>query len=171
MSQEATSSRFEVTGSLGQEKQKKPGESVEELLASLRSVQDDIGQICEITSEETALVTAFFESLSKFMEPLASTMPVSTKALGAEGRSAAQATMDSTGHLMIRYENGRMELKNLREETNRDLMISVAKDVLPQFKQLTTLYRQKIEFRVRFLHSVTKELQRISNALSKARSS
>ena len=171
MSQEATSSRIEVTGSLEREEQKKPGESMEELLASLKSVQDDIGQICEITSEETALVTAFFESLSKFMEPLASTMPVSIVALGEEGRSAAQATMDANGHLMILYENERMELKNLREETNRDLMISVAKDVLPKFKQLTTLHRQKIEFRVRFLHSVTRELQRISNALSKVQSS
>jgi hypothetical protein len=171
MSQEATPSRIEVTASLEQEKQRKVGESMEQLLASLRSVQDDIGQICEMTSEETALVTAFFESLSKFMEPLAPTMPVSIVALGEESRNAVQANVDSNGHLMILYEDGRMELKNLREEANRDLMISVAKDVLPKFKQLTTLYRQKIEFRVRFLHSVTKELQRISNALSKARSS
>ncbi len=170
MSQEATPSRIEVTASLEQEKQKKVGESMEQLLASLRSVQDDIGQICEMTSEETVLVTAFFESLSKFMAPLAPTMSVSIVALGEGSKSAVQANVDSNGHLMILYENGRMELKNLREEANRDLMISVAKDVLPKFKQLTTLHRQKIEFRVRFLHSVTKELQRISNALSKARS-
>lgn len=171
MSQEATPSRIEVTASLEQEKQMKSGQSMEKLVDSLRTIQDDIGQICELTSEENTLVTAFFESLSKFMKPLAPTMPVSTMALGEESRNAIQANVDSNGHLMILYEDGKVELKNLREEANRDLMICVAKDMLPKFKQLTALHRQKIEFRVRFLSSVTKELQKISFALSKAESS
>ncbi|MCW4052233.1 MAG: hypothetical protein NWE78_03350 [Candidatus Bathyarchaeota archaeon] len=171
MSQEATPSRVEVTASLEQEKQMKLGQSMEKLVNSLRAIQDDIGQICELASEEKTLVTAFFESLSKFMKPLAPTMSVSRMALGGDGRNVVQANVDSDGHLMILYEDGRVELKNLREEANRDLMICVAKDMLPKFKQLTALHRQKIEFRVRFLSSVTKELQKISNSLSKTESS
>jgi hypothetical protein len=59
-----------------------------------------------------------------------------------------------------------MELKNLSEEANRDLMISVIEDVMPKFKQFTTAHRQKIEDRIKFLSAVTKELQKISKAFS-----
>lgn len=170
MSQEASPSQeivqFPVEGELKKTKQAKL--SLEELLDSLKSLQDDIGQICELTSEEKGLVAAFFKSLLKLMQPLAITIPVSTAALPEKMVNVAQANIDPTGHLMILYEDRRVELKNLSEETNRDLMINVIKDVLPKFKQLTSAHRQKIENRIKFLSSVTKELQKMSNAFSTA---
>ncbi|MDH5447694.1 MAG: hypothetical protein OEY24_02820 [Candidatus Bathyarchaeota archaeon] len=142
--------------------------SLQELIDSLKSLQDDIGQICELTSEEKGLVTAFFESLLKLMQPLATTMPVSPATLPKEMGNVIQANIDPTGHLIILYRDGRAELKNLSEEKNRDLMIRVIKDVMPKFKQLTSAHRQKIEDRIKFLSTVTKELQKISKALSTA---
>jgi hypothetical protein len=144
--------------------------SLQELLDSLKSLQDDIGQICELTSEEKGLVKAFFESLLKLMQPLAKTMPISPAALPEEIGTVVQANIDPTGHLMISYQDGRAELKNLSEDTNRDLMISVVKDVMPKFEQLTKAHREKIENRIKFLSSVTKELQKISKAFSTATS-
>ena len=149
-------------------KGKQPQASLQELLDSLKSLQDDIGQICELTSEEKGLVTAFFESLLKLMKPLATTMPVSTTVLPKEMGNIVQANIDPTGHLTILYGDGRAELKNLSEEKNRDLMIGVIKDVMPKFKQLTSAHRQKIEERIKFLSAVTKELQKISKAFSTA---
>ncbi len=142
--------------------------TIEELIDSLKSVQDDIGQICELTSEEEALVTEFFESLLKLIRPLATTIQVSTEALPDEMGDVARASIDPTGLLMVQYGDGRMILKNLLEEENRDLMTSVLEDTLPKLKQLFSTRRERIEGRMKFLSAITKEIQKMSRAFSKA---
>jgi hypothetical protein len=136
------------------------------LIGSLRSVQDDIGQIGELSSEEKTLVTQFFEALLKLMQPLAATMPISIEVLPAEMGDVVQANIDPTGHLIVLHRNGQVELENLNEEKNRDLMMIVVEDVMPKFKQLTSTQKRKIENRISFLSAVTMELQKISKALS-----
>jgi hypothetical protein len=140
--------------------------SIQELAAALKSMADDVGQISELASEEKLLVTEFFTSLLKLMQPLATSMPVSTAALPAEVGNIVQAHIDPTGHLALLNEDGHMELKNLAEERNRDLMILVIKDVMPKFKSLTSLQKSKIEKRIKFLSAVTNEIQKISGALT-----
>jgi hypothetical protein len=140
--------------------------SIQELAAALKSMADDVGQISELASEEKLLVTEFFTSLLKLMQPLATSMPVSTAALPAEVGNIVQAHIDPTGHLALLHEDGHMELKNLAEERNRDLMIMVIKDVMPKFKSLTSLQKSKIEKRIKFLSAVTNEIQKISGALT-----
>lgn len=151
-----------------QKRTKQAEASLKELLDSLRRMQGDIGQICELISEEKSFVAQLFESLSKLMQPLASTVPVSVAALPEGMGSAVQASVDPTGHLIISYRDGRVELEDLRKEANRDLMIRVIRDIMPKFKQLASAYRQKIEQRIKFLSLVTEELQKISEAFSTA---
>jgi hypothetical protein len=140
--------------------------SIQELAAALKSMADDVGQISELVSEEKLLVTEFFTSLLKLMQPLTTSMPVSTTALPAEAGNVVQAYIDPTGHLALLHEDGHMELKNLTEEGNRDLMIMVIKDVMPKFKSLTSMQKRKIEKRIKFLSAVTNEIQKISGALA-----
>jgi hypothetical protein len=140
--------------------------SIRELAAALKSMADDVGQISELASEEKLLVTEFFASLLKLMQPLTTAMPVSTSALPAEVGNVTQAYIDPTGHLALLHEDGHMELKNLTEEQNRDLMIMVIKDVMPKFKSLTSMQKRKIEKRIKFLSAVTNEIQKISSALT-----
>ena len=140
--------------------------SIQELAAALKSMADDVGQISELASEEKLLVAEFFTSLFKLMQPLTTSMPVSTTALPAEVGNVAKAYIDPTGHLALLYEDRHMELKNLTEERNRDLMILVIKDVMPKFKSLTSLQKRKIEKRIKFLSAVTNEIQKISGALA-----
>ena len=140
--------------------------SIQELAAALKSMADDVGQISELASEEKLLVTEFFTSLLKLMQPLTTSMPVSTSALPAEAGNIMKAYIDPTGHLALLHEDGHMELKNLTEERNRDLMIMVIKDVMPKFKSLTSMQKRKIEKRIKFLSAVTKEIQKISGALA-----
>jgi hypothetical protein len=153
------------------ERLEQPGENqapVQGLLDSLRSIQDDIGQICELASEEKNFVSAFFASFSDLMKPLTNTLPVSRKAFAKENGNIVHAHIDPVGHLIILYADGEVELKDLTEEANRDLMISVLEDVMPKFKQLTTAYRQRIENRIKFLSLVTRELQKIAKFFSAA---
>jgi hypothetical protein len=143
----------------------KPAASVQALVDSLKSAGDDIGEITELTSEEKLLVAEFFKSLLKLVQPLASSVPVNTTVLPDMG-AVIQAHIDPTGHLALLFEDGRLELKNLTDEANRDLMITVVEDVLPKFKNLTSAYKRKVENRIKFLSSVTKEMQKMSEAFS-----
>ena len=140
--------------------------SIQELAAALKSMADDVGQISELASEEKLLVTEFFTSLLKLMQPLTTSMPVSMTALPAGEGNIVKAYIDPTGHLVLLHEDGHMELKNLADEQNRDLMIMVIKDVMPKFKSLTSLQKRKIEERIKFLSAVTNEIQKISGALA-----
>ena len=144
--------------------------SIQELAAAMKSMADDVGQISELASEEKLLVTEFFASLLKLMQPLTPSMPVSTSALPAEAGNVVKAYIDPTGHIALLHEDGHMELKNLAEEQNRDLMIMVIKDVMPKFKSLTSMQKRKIEKRITFLSAVTNEIQKISGALAALKS-
>jgi hypothetical protein len=166
MSQE-TATQPAATAPVVSNVEKKPV-AVQELVESLRSIQDDIGQISELTSEEKLLVAQFFTSFLNLMAPLASAIPVTVSALPPGYRHAAQAYVDPTGHLAIMYNEGHMELESLEDEDNRELMIAVIEDVMPKFKSLTAGQKRKIENRIKFLTAVTKEVQKISETFTAA---
>ena len=148
------------------EQAKPPQITLEELITSLKSLQDDIGQISELTSEEKRVVDVFFNSFLTLMQPLAKTISVSPTALPDELGNVIQANVDPKGNLMLLYQDGQVEIRNLNEKSHRDLMICVMKDVMPKFKRLTRAHRRKIEDRMKFLSSVTNEIQKISKAFS-----
>ena len=148
------------------ERVKPPQLTLDELIASLKTLQDDVGQISELTSEEKRVVDVFFDSFLKLMQPLAKTIAVSPDALPDELGSVMQANVDPKGNLMLLFQDGRVEIRNLSEKNERDLMICVMTDAMPKFKQLTSAHRRKIENRMKFLSSVTNEIQKISNAFS-----
>jgi hypothetical protein len=155
---------------LSAEPKRKPA-SAQELVESLKSVADDIGQISELSSEEKNLVAQFFTSLLKLMRPLATAMTVNVSALSQNASFATEAYLDPTGHLAIMFQDGHMELKSLEDERNRDLMVAVVEDVVPKFKSLTAAQRRKIETRIKFMSTVTKEVQKISETLPSSLSS
>lgn len=139
--------------------------SLQELIESLKSTAEDIGQISELTSEEKILVTQFFSAFLKLSRPLTSSMTVSPSALPASLSDTINAYLDPTGHLAIQFSDGHMELKDLSSEINRDLMISVIYDVMPKFKILSSMHKRKIENRIKTLLSITKELQKSADSL------
>jgi len=150
--------------------EKKKQVTIQELIESLKSTGDDIGQISELSSEEKILVAQFFSSLLKLMQPLSPSIAVNQLALPAQLGDVVQAHIDPTGHLILQYEDGHFELKDLSEEKNRDLMTAVVEDVMPKFKNLTSQQKRKLENRIKLLSSITKEIQKSSEALSAAMS-
>lgn len=138
----------------------------EELLGSLKKLQDNVGQICELASEERRLLAAFFESFLKLMQPIAKTIPISVRVLPGEMLDAEQAELYPNGLLMVLHKSGSLELKDLKKEEHRDLLITVMKDAVPKLDSLTTNYRKKIEERIGFLSVLTREFQRIAKAFS-----
>jgi hypothetical protein len=116
------------------------------------------------------LVSQFFVSLFKLMQPLAPSIAVAQMALPAQFGDVTQAYIDPMGHLLLHFEDGHVELKNLSEEKNRDLMMAVVGDVVPKFKSLTSLQKRKLENRIKLLSNITKEVQKSCEALSAAMS-
>jgi hypothetical protein len=148
--------------------EKKKQTTIQELVDSLKSTADDIGQISELSSEEKILITQFFSSFLKLMQPLAPSLAVNQLVLQAKLGDVVHAYIDPTGHLMLQFDDGHFELKNLTEEKNRDLLTAVVEDIMPKFKNLTSQQKRKLENRIKLLSSVTKEIQKSSDALSAA---
>jgi hypothetical protein len=148
------------------EQAKPPQLTLDELISSMKSLQDDIGQISELSSEEKRVVDVFFESFLMLMKPLAKTMSVTSDSLPADLGNVVQANIDPKGNLMLIYKDGQVEIRNLSEKNQRELMICVMRDVMPKFKQLTSARRKEIEDRMKFLSSVTQEIQKISKAFA-----
>ena len=137
MTQEPPIKQTPVEVSASPQSEKKKQVNLQEIVDSLKSTADDIGQISELSSEEKILVAQFFSSLLKLMSPLTSSIAVSQLALPAQVGDVTQAHIDPTGHLVLQYADGHVELKNLSEDKNRDLMMAVVGDVVPKFKSLT----------------------------------
>lgn len=146
--------------------EKKKQITIQEIVESLKSIADDIGQITELSSEEKILVTQFFSSLFKLMQPLVPSIAVNHTVLPAKIGAVVQAHIDPTGHLVLQFEDNHIELKDLSKERNRELMMAVVEDIMPKFKSLTNDQKRKIENRIKLLSSVTKEIQKSSEALS-----
>ncbi len=68
MTQETVTKPAASDLSVEAKKDKKPV-NIQEIVDSLKSTGDDIGQISELSSEEKLLVAQFFSSLLKLMTP------------------------------------------------------------------------------------------------------
>jgi hypothetical protein len=102
----------------------------------------------------------------KLMQPIAETIPISVGVLPEGMRDAKQAEVDPNGLLVVLHKSGSVELRDLREEKHRDLLVTVMKEAMPKLNSLTTAYRKKIEERISFLSALTREFQRIAKAFS-----
>ena len=115
---------------------------IEDIVESLRSVGDDVAQIVKLTSEEKVLVSDFLSVLKQVPQRMFS-VPISTSGLPARIRAFTQARIDSTGHLILTTEDGRMVVMDLSEIQNRDIMMAVVNDIIPKFKDLVTQLEQE----------------------------
>jgi len=156
---EATQKVVKATPPMNEKRPEDPRESLD-------AIRQETGQITELTSEENMLVQEFLTALRKTLEPLAQTLQVSTVVLPAEWGKVSQANLDLTGQLLVLYPNGEMKSMNLTELRHRELLFKIAHDIMPKLKRLITSHRQKIEKRIKFLSSITKELQKTANAFS-----
>ena len=151
---------------MSQQLQEKTKKGLEDSVNSLNDIRQETGQIAELTAEENMLVAEFILALLKIMQSITSTLPVSTSVLPKEWGKISQASIDLTGQLLVLYPDKKMKTINLTEQKHRELLLEITHDVMPTLKRLVTSYREKIEARVKFMSSVTKELQKTAKAFS-----
>ena len=142
--------------------------SPEDVLATLKKLREDVGQIFEISSEEENVVVAFSLAFLKLMESLTRSLPVDVEILQGPLRNAERANILPNGALVILLRDGRMESLDLTRPENRDLLVDVVSDVMPRFNDLIGQRKGRIEKRISFLADVTKELQSIAASVTAA---
>jgi hypothetical protein len=140
--------------------------SPDEVVETLRQLREDVGQISELSSEEGSIVAAFSIAFLQLMEPLTKALPVDAGVLPPELGAVEKANVLPKGDLVVLFQDGRMESIDLKDAENRDLLVTVVSDVTPRFNALIAKRRSKIEKRITFLSSVTKELQSIAESLA-----
>jgi len=150
---------------MSKELQETKKKRLEDTLKSLEDIREEIGQMSELTSEESMLVTEFLKTLIKVMQFLPQKLPVSPSVLPEEWGEVNQASLDLTGQLLVLYPDKKMESINLTEQRYRELLIKIAYDVVPTLKKLIASHCKKIEARFKLMSSVTKELQRTAKTL------
>jgi hypothetical protein len=139
----------------------------EEALAFLREIQENVGQMAELTEEEKNLVIEFFSSLVKILKPFGKTLEISVTALPKKyGELANKAYLYLTGELILVYRNGDVEILDLNEPENRDILEEILGDIMMRLKTVIDTYRTRTEKRVKFLMSITTELQKVAKVFS-----
>jgi len=137
-------------------------------IESLNEIQENAGQISELAAEEDNLVAKFFGSLLKILKPFSKTLEISVSALPEtyNGR-VNKAYLYLSGQLVLVYTNGEVEILNLTDQENHDVLVKITGEILLKLKSVINSYRSRTEERVRFLMSITKELQKVAEVFSK----
>lgn len=134
---------------------------------ALNAIQESAGQISELAAEEDNLVGRFFGSLLKILKPFSKTLEISVSALPeAYNGKVNKAYMYLTGQLVLVYTNGEVEILNLTDQENHDVLVKITGEILLKLKFVINSYRSRTEERVKFLMSITKELQKVAEVFS-----
>lgn len=111
--------------------------STEEIVESLKSVEDDVKIIVKLSSKEKRLVEEFFDALRSVPQELFS-ITVTASELPIGKRLATLARINSSGQLILTSEDGQLEVIDLNETKNRNLMMAIVGDITPKFKDFVS---------------------------------
>jgi hypothetical protein len=144
-----------------------PKADEDETQASLKEMQENVGQMSELAKEEENLVKEFFSFLLKILKPLSKTLEISVSSLPENYKAQVnKAYLYPTGQLVLVYRNGEVEILNLADQENHGILIDITSDVMAKLKMVINSCRSKTEKRVKFLMSVTKELQKVAKVFT-----
>jgi len=136
----------------------------EQTIEALKEIQENAGQISELSSEEETLVREFFNFLVRILKPFGKTLEISAVSLpdGYSGRTN-KAYLYLTGQLVLVFTNGEVEILNLVEQENHQILIDITGEIMAKLKIMIMSSKSKTEKRVKFLMQMTKGLQKIAD--------
>ena len=134
---------------------------------SLTEIQENAGQISELAKEEDNLVTEFFSFMFKILKPFSKTLEISVSALPEQYRGqVSKSYLYLTGQLVLVHTDGELEILNLADKENHDILVQITEEIMAKLKTVINTSKLKTENRVKFLITVTKELQKVAKIFS-----
>ncbi len=142
--------------------------SEEEAIEVLKAMQENVGQMSELEEEEENLVNEFFNSLLKILKPFGKTLEISVSSLPRSlSEQVSKAYLHLTGQLVLLYTNGDVSILNLADRKNHQVLIEISGEIMMKLKSIVESCKSETEKRVRFLLSITKELQKVAKVFTK----
>ena len=139
----------------------------EQTTEAMKEIQENAGQIAELTSEEETLVREFFNFLVKILTPFGKTLEISASSLPESyGRRISKAYLYLNGQLVLVLTNGEVEILNLADQENRQVLVEIAGEIMMKLKAIIASYKSNTEKRVKFLMQMTKGLQKVAEVFS-----
>jgi 5-methylcytosine-specific restriction endonuclease McrA len=135
----------------------------DEVVGFMKGLRKDVERIQVLTQEEEEVVGEFSRALFRATSPLSLALPVDASLLPLEIGDIERASIAPRGVLVLLMSDGTMETINLVDPENRDLLVTVVRHALPQYKTLLQVRRQKIEQRIAFLSKATRDLREIAD--------
>lgn len=138
----------------------------ETALENLKNLQENFGQVLELSKEETSLVNEFFKAFADILKHFGETLEISVSSLPRDFRERTNKSfLDKTGKLIIVTKKGEVETFNLMEHRNYNILFETVGDIVTKLGALMNSQRAKIEKRVKILMPITKELQKVAKVL------
>ncbi len=139
-----------------------------DLQGHLKTIKEQVGQIAELNSEENTLVTHFCDSISAILAPFTKALEISTGALPLPTRNqwqTSKAYLHCGDRLVLIKAAGEPEILNLKEPQNHTLLVEISGEIMLQLKKTIEAQKCEAEKRVQFFMPLTKDLERIAQAL------
>lgn len=139
----------------------------EQTVEALNEIQENAGQISELSSEEETLVKEFFNFLVRIMRPFGKALEISVSSLpeSYNGR-ISKAYLYLTGQLVLVFRNDEVEILNLADQENHQILVEITGEIMTKLKAIITSYKSKTEKRVKFMMQMTKGLQKVAEVFS-----
>ncbi|MCW3990475.1 MAG: hypothetical protein NWE88_10410 [Candidatus Bathyarchaeota archaeon] len=112
-----------------------PAASPEEAVSSLRELQEALGRVSGLASEEDMTVESFLETLGRLSVTI-SQIPLEPSLLPKRLGSVEEARMNDGGALILTTPDGGIETIDLTSFDNRDLLVTVLGDLLEKLRGL-----------------------------------
>jgi len=139
----------------------------EQTTEAMKEIQENAGQISELTSEEETLVREFFNFLVKILKPFGRTLEISASSLPESyNKRISKAYLYLNGQLVLVFANGEVEILNLADQENHQVLVEIAGEIMTKLKAIIASYKSKTEKRVKFLMQMTKGLQKVAEVFS-----
>lgn len=128
----------------------------------LRTMNEEIMQLSEFVIEEKKSTRELCVVLRRILKHLDVGFTIPPKNIPFF-KKARQIILNSHGHLLIIYEDGRVD-SNVLEDCSPETVLTVVWNVIPKLRRIIKLYREKIGLRVNFFEKIRRELENASKA-------
>lgn len=135
----------------------------EDAMEFLNEIQENAGQISELKMEEENIVNEYLSCLLTIIKPFSKTLEISVNSLPEKyNQRISRAYLHITGQMALVYKNGEVEILNLANQENHKLLVDITGEIMLKLRSVINSYKSETENRVKFLISVTKELQKVA---------
>ncbi|UCC32873.1 MAG: hypothetical protein JSW53_03475, partial [Candidatus Bathyarchaeota archaeon] len=141
----------------------------EKLEGFLRDMKDEIILWNEYVIEEAESTRGLCLFLRTILTHLDASLSIPPKSVPLFEK-ARQIVLNGQGHLILLYEDGRVDSK-VMSDCRPDTVLAVVWSVIPSLRKMIRLRRQKIEVRVDILRKIRGELENASGAFEAAEGS